>query len=214
MLSKPEPIGEVAHPLDVGILTNLANLVADATRRLDAEYDYAWVLQRTESFFWDFCDNYLELIKARRYGDFGGAAAGSANTTMLAILSVLNRLFAPFIPFVAEEIWSWWRPGSVHRSHWPVEADVLSLIESGNETAFGLYVRTTEVLAAIRKRKSEQRLSAGAPLQIVRVRNNEDLELRLAPSLDDLKAAARTDAIQFMADPAFDVEIVPKESAA
>src|SRR5690348_13814924 len=149
VLTKPEPLGDVSNPLDAGVLTNLANLLSQATEQLENEYDYAWVLQRAESFFWDFCDNYLELVKARRYGDFGAAAAGSANSTMLVILSVLNRLFAPFMPFVTEEIWSWWRSGSVHRSAWPDESEVLSHIGKKDAAAVRLYLRTTEVLADI-----------------------------------------------------------------
>ena len=92
------------------------------------EYDYAWVLQKTESFFWDFCDNYLELVKSRRYGDFGEAPAGSANGAMVVALSVLQRLFAPYLPFVADEVWSWWQQGSVHQASWPTEPEILQAL--------------------------------------------------------------------------------------
>ena len=95
------------------MLRNLAALVDEATRDLE-EYDYARVLQRTEEFFWRFCDDYLELVKGRRYGEQGAAAAASANAALAAALSVMLRLFAPFLPFVTEEVWSWWRDGSVH----------------------------------------------------------------------------------------------------
>jgi valyl-tRNA synthetase len=210
VLGRSEPRGAISHPLDVGILTNLASLVRDATERLENEYDYAWVLQHTESFFWDFCDNYLELVKSRRYGDFGEAAAGSANATMLVVLGVLQRLLAPYLPFVSDEIWSWWQPGSVHAAPWPTEAEVLEPIGDRNADAYGLYLRTTEVLAAIRKKKSERTLSAGAQLDRVVIRHNENLEQRLSPVLSDLRAAVRADALEFMDDTMFDVEITPK----
>ena len=83
VLGRSEPRGAIVHPIDVGLLTNLAALVRDATGRLENDYDYAWVLQHAEAFFWDFCDNYLELVKSRRYGDFGEAAA-AANSTASA----------------------------------------------------------------------------------------------------------------------------------
>ena len=168
------------------------------------------MLQKTEAFFWDFCDNYLELVKARRYGDFGEGPAGSANSTMLIALSTLQRLFAPYLPFVADEVWSWWQPGSIHVSRWPTEDEILGAIGAGNADALTLYIRTTEVLASIRKRKSEQGLSAGAQLDRVVIRNNEHLEQRLNPALSDLRAAVRADAVEFMDDTTFDVEITPK----
>ncbi len=92
---------------------DLAALVDEATRAFEA-YDYARVLQRTEAFFWGFCDDYLELVKGRRYGEQGAEGAGSANSALIAALSVMLRLFAPFLPFVTEEVWSWWQEGSVH----------------------------------------------------------------------------------------------------
>jgi valyl-tRNA synthetase len=210
VLGRSEPRGAITHPLDAGLLTNLAVLVREATERLEQDYDYAWVLQHTEAFFWDFCDNYLELVKSRRYGDFGEAAAGSANATMLVALSVLQRLLAPYLPFVADEVWSWWQAGSVHAAPWPTEAEVLEAAGGTNPDAYALYLKTTEVLAAIRKKKSERSLSAGAFLERVVVRCAGELEQTLKAALADLQAASRADAIEFVADAAFDVEVFPK----
>jgi valyl-tRNA synthetase len=210
VLARSEPRGPIVHPIDVGLLTSLAPLVKEATARLEDEYDYAWVLQKTESFFWDFCDNYLELVKSRRYGDFGEAPAGSANSAMLAALSVLQRLFAPYLPFVADEVWSWWQQGSVHRASWPAESEIVQVLGTPNADALALYVRTKEVLAAIRKRKSEQGLSAGAQLDRVIVRDNTGLDAALRDGLRDLTTAVRADVIEFVNAAEFSVEIFPK----
>jgi valyl-tRNA synthetase len=210
VLARTEPRGPIEHPIDVGLLTALAPLVKEATARLEDEYDYAWVLQKTESFFWDFCDNYLELVKSRRYGDLGDGPAGSANSAMIVALSVLQRLFAPYLPFVADEVWSWWREGSVHRASWPTESEIVQALGTPNADAFALYVRTKEVLAAIRKRKSEQGLSAGAQLDRVIVRHADGLDVKLRSALQDLTTAVRADVMEFVADAEFSIEVVPK----
>ena len=152
-LMQAEPRGPIREPLDRGMLTALARLVEECTGHLEA-YDYARVLERTEAFFWAFCDDYLELVKGRRYGDFGGEAAASANSAMLVALSTLLRLFAPFLPFVTEEVWSWWRPGSVHTSKWPTAAEVVAPISGADEGALAVREATQGALAEVRRIKS------------------------------------------------------------
>ena len=153
-LMQADPRGPITEPLDRGMLTALAALVTDATGHLE-EYDYARVLERAESFFWTFCDDYLELVKSRRYGDFGQEAAASANSAMLVALSSLLRLFAPYLPFVTEEVWSWWRPGSVHRATWPTAGEVLLPIGSEpDRRAMDVREATQNALADVRRIKS------------------------------------------------------------
>jgi valyl-tRNA synthetase len=214
ILSKSEPRGQITHVLDAGVLGNLNNLVRESTEHLEA-YDYAWVLQHAETFFWDFCDNYLELAKARRYGDFGTAGAESTNSAMLLALSALNRLFAPFLPFVTEEVWSWWQPGSVHTAPWPDPADIAAAIPDQTGQAHSQYVRVAEVLGEIRKRKAEAKLSPAAPLARVQLRNNEAFDRSWSPEvIADLKAAARAGELIFITDTSFDVAIEPQERTA
>ena len=113
--------GDVTQPLDRSMLAALADLVAEATTAFD-RYDYARAIERTEGFFWSFCDDYLELVKNRAYGDgesgTDAARPRPAPRSGLALQALLG-LFAPFLPFVTEEVWSWWQEGSVHRSPWP-----------------------------------------------------------------------------------------------
>jgi valyl-tRNA synthetase len=135
------------------MLSALALLIDDATAQLEA-YDYARVLERTESFFWAFCDDYLELVKARRYGDFGPEGAASANSAMLVALSSLLRLFAPYLPFVTEDVWSWWQPGSVHHASWPTPEEVVEPIGGADASALSVREATQLALADVRRIKS------------------------------------------------------------
>ncbi len=115
--------GDITEPLDRSMLHRLAGLVDSATRALDA-FDYARALERTESFFWDFTDNHVELVKSRAYDEQGVAASVSARRALRTALGVLQQLLAPFMPFVTAEVWSWWHDTSVHTSLWP-SADAL-----------------------------------------------------------------------------------------
>ena len=201
MLSRPDPRGPATAAVDRGLLTSLARLVSEATADLDA-YNYARVLERTESFFWSFCDDYLELVKGRRYGDQGADLAASANGALLAALSTMLRLFAPFLPFVTEEVWSWWQDGSVHRASWPTPEEVLSSSEPAKEHEPGVQALefASAVLGAIRKKKSEEQRPLKTRVARATVRAPEAQLAFLADVERDLRAAGLID--QFDSSPA------------
>jgi valyl-tRNA synthetase len=167
--------GEPANALDRSMLANLHATVREATAALD-DYDYARALAVTEKFFWRFCDDYLELVKPRAYeGD--ASAIGALRTA----LDVLLRLFAPMLPFVTEEVWSWWREGSIHHAPWPVVEPVAEPTADGDPRLLDL---AAAAIAAVRKAKSEAKVSMRAPVERLALDAHA-----LEPVLDDLRKA-------------------------
>jgi valyl-tRNA synthetase len=175
----------VSEPLDRAMLARLANVVTEATAAFDA-YNHTDALQGTEAFFWAFCDDYIELVKERAYAD--GPAADSARAALAAGLAVLLRLFAPFLPYVTEEVWSWWRYGSVHRSTWPTPYELTRVAPEGDP---GLLDLAGEALRQVRKAKSDRKLSMKAEVPLAEALGPAELLEKLALVEDDVKAAGR-----------------------
>ena len=194
VLGAAEPKAPIAWAVDRAMLRNLAELVTEATKAFE-EYDYARVLQRTETFFWRFCDDYLELVKGRRYGDQGPDAAGSANSALAAALSVMLRLLAPFLPFVTEEVWSWWQAGSVHHAGWPTAGELESQLADNSDAAkqadLDAYEWATIVLFEVRKHRSEAKQPLKVPITKVTITASEKSVVLMPLVEADLRAALR-----------------------
>jgi valyl-tRNA synthetase len=158
----PPGIDAVQTPLDAALVAQLATLVQAATVAHEG-FDYARALELTESFFWSFCDDYVELVKSRAYGEADTAGADSARATLAIALSVLLRLFAPFMPFVTEEVWSWWQPGSVHAATWPEVGEVE--VHAGADTE--VLTVAAEVLGAVRREKTAHKRSMRARVALL-----------------------------------------------
>jgi valyl-tRNA synthetase len=200
-------LGEaLTHPLDRALIARLADVVRDATTSFD-EYDYARALERAESYFWWYCDFYLELVKGRRY-DPDPKVSASVSLALGLSLSVFQRLFAPFLPFVCEEVWSWWQDGSVHRASWPdVEALVVAAASGeGRREGTALEV-TADVLREVRKAKSQAKRKMRAPVTRVVVSDTAERLAALELGEDDLLQAGSIERIEKLEADEFGVEV-------
>jgi valyl-tRNA synthetase len=154
----PAGVKDISEEIDLSMLSRLSEVVDTATKAF-SNYDHTKALEVTESFFWTFTDDYLELVKDRAYGqqDHSPEQIGSAVLALRSALSVLVRLFAPFLPFASEEVWSWWQEGSIHGAAWPT-ADELPRSSSD------LMNVASEALILIRKSKSDLKVSMKAEI--------------------------------------------------
>ena len=204
--------GEVTEPLDRSLLHTMRGLIVDASSAFES-YDYARALDVTERFFWDFCDNYLELVKQRAYGAVGEPGAGYARTTLGLALSALLRLFAPHLPFVTEEVWSWWQDGSVHRTPWP-DAKEFGTVTEGAEADPAIYAVAADVLGEIRKAKTSQQKSLRAEVDLAVVRDTAERLRALEPALADVREAGRVRSLELLEADEFAVAVDLTEDAA
>jgi valyl-tRNA synthetase len=184
----------VTEPLDRAMLAGLAEVVEAATAAFEG-YDHTGALTGIEAFFWQFCDDYVELVKARGYGEQGSELAGSARAALAIALSVQLRLFAPFLPFVTEEVWSWWQEGSVHTARWP-SAGELRLVGGDGDPA--VLAAASSVIGAIRKAKSDAKVSMRTEVASVIVRGSEEALDPLRQVVTDVAAAGRVNRLDLM----------------
>jgi valyl-tRNA synthetase len=191
VLNLGEDIGpeEISEPVDRSLIAALVPLVENCTTAFEA-YEYTRALDKTESSFWAWTDNYLELVKTRAYGEGSGAA--SARAALQVSLSVYLRLFAPFLPFATEEVWSWWQAGSIHRSAWP---SINELAQQADDPEVLEVV--TAVLAQVRRAKSDAQVSMRTPVTRLTIADTAAALDKLRAGLPDLQQAAKAEAVRF-----------------
>ncbi|MBP5260868.1 MAG: valine--tRNA ligase, partial [Clostridiales bacterium] len=102
-LSKVDPSKYTIE--DKWILTNLHNLVEEATVNID-NYDFGVALAKIVDFIWDnFCDWYIEIAKSRLF-DKECETRLEAQYLLNKVLGISMQLLHPFMPFITEEVYS------------------------------------------------------------------------------------------------------------
>jgi valyl-tRNA synthetase len=186
-----------AQPVDLvdqAMLVRLSEVVDAATIALE-QFDYARALERTEAFFWWFCDDYVELVKTRAYGETQDSS--SARVSLHRALSIVQRLFAPMLPFATEEVWSWWQSGSIHRATWPTTAETVAGFNVAPDSV-GSLDAICEVLGAVRRTKTEAKVSQRAEVAKLVVTADEKTVKMLQANLSDLRNAGSLQEIEFV----------------
>ena len=186
---------DITNPADLSMLAGLRQLIAEATEAFD-KFNYTAALEVCEQFFWTFCDDYLELIKERAYDSEGADNAGalSARTALRLALDVMLRLFAPFLPFVTEEVWSWWKDGSVHTSSWPTADDVPATGDAD------LMSDVSAALVELRGVKSTHKVPMRTPILSARISAPASVIANLKAVESDLAKVSKTESLTFLAE--------------
>lgn len=198
-----QEIDAPGEPLDRAWLTRLGRTVEQATAELDG-FEHTAALRTIEPEFWRFCDDIVELLKARAYGDHGAQRAASAHATLAASLSTFQRLLAPYLPFAAEEAWSWWQPGSVHRAPWPEPRESPHAgVGDDLEVVF-------DVVARVRRAKSDASLPLRTPLRWLSVTTPAAHASMVDAARDDLSAATRAETIIVLPGSTLGVDLEPR----
>ena len=135
----------------------------DAYKKTCAQYDnveMGYAKAEIEKFFWNFCDNYIELAKNRLYKPevYGVDAKESAQWACYNVLLGMLKLFAITMPHITEEIYQDYfrkfeKEISIHLCVLkPIEIEVeKNIIENGDEVL--------EIVSKVRQFKSENKLS-------------------------------------------------------
>lgn len=150
------------EPTDKWALHHLAQTIKKATTHLEV-YEYSKARDLIDQFFWhNFCDNYLEFIKYRLYGNPNSASAKTAKEVLYILLSNVLKLYAPFLPFITEEIYqSYFRKiekaKSIHLSSWPKPQK--SWLEPPK--FLKEFDKVLNLIENIRKHKSQKNISLG-----------------------------------------------------
>ena len=116
--------------------TKKQKLNSDFIKYLD-EYEVGLALNHLEKFFWNFCDNYIEIVKHRLYRpeEFGDIPRYSGQKTVYTILYKLLQDFSIYFPYITEEIYQelYYDNKSIHITEIkPLEYNFESEIKNGD----------------------------------------------------------------------------------
>jgi len=168
-------------PIDEWLIAKFEKLQSKFIEFMD-RYDIALALNELEKFFWDFCDNYIEIVKDRLYKPeiHGEKEKESAQFSAYTVLNGLLKLFSPFMPHITEEVYmhAFAQDENAKSLHMSLYANIkkqdYSIIEKGNELV--------AIVQEIRKKKSLAQVSMKAKIASVAIKSN---------NLDFIKSAEK-----------------------
>ena len=149
------------------------------------EYEVGLALNVLEKFFWEFCDNYIEIVKHRLYRpeEFGDMPRYSGQKTVYTILYKLLQDFSIYFPFITEEIFQelYYNNKSIHTTEiTPLDYDFTKEIKLGNQMI--------EIISQARGAKTNSNVSLKTPIKNLVVGVNEKLKEAIDKSIKDFKA--------------------------
>jgi len=178
--------------IDKWILGSFAEMEKGFIKYLD-EYEVGLALNHLEKFFWNFCDNYIEIVKHRLYRpeEFGEMPRYSGQKTVYTILYKLLQNFSIFFPFITEEIYQgiFAKEKSIHTTEIePLSATFDKEIVNGD--------LMVEIISIARGEKTNNAVSLKTPIKNLVLSVNKDLKDAINKLIKDFKATLFIENLQ------------------
>ena len=170
--------------VDKWILGSFQEMEKGFIKYLD-DYEVGLALNHLEKFFWNFCDNYIEIVKHRLYRpeEFGDAARYSGQKTVYTILYKLLQDFSIFFPFITEEIYQelYHDKKSIHLTEIkPLEFDFSNEVKNGNSLV--------DIISYVRGEKSNNNVSLKTVVKELNISCSAEIKEAIEKSIKDFKA--------------------------
>lgn len=170
--------------IDKWILGNFIDMEKEYLKYLD-NYEIGLALNILEKFFWNFCDNYIEIVKHRLYRpeEFGEKARYSGQKTIYILLYKLLQDFSIFFPFITEEIYQdiYHDMKSIHIT------EIKSLNYSFDEEIVNGNLMC-EIISMVRGKKSSSNLSLKTIVKKLEIDCSPNLKKAIEEASKDFKA--------------------------
>lgn len=170
--------------IDKWILGKFQEMESVFVKYLD-EYEVGLALNHLEKFFWNFCDNYIEIVKHRLYRpeEFGDIPRYSGQKTVYIILYKLLQDFSIFFPFITEEIYQelYYDSKSIHLTEIePLKFNFNKEMKIGDSII--------DIISQVRGQKTINNVSLKTPVRNLKLSVNKDLKDAIELSIKDFKA--------------------------
>jgi valyl-tRNA synthetase len=149
------------------------------------EYEIGLALNHLEKFFWNFCDNYIEIVKHRLYRpeEFGDKARYSGQKTVYLILYKLLQDFSIFFPYITEEIYQ-----ELYKQKTSIHLTEIESFDFDYEKELELGEKIVEIVGLTRGAKTNNSVSLKTPVKLFDISLSREMMGAINEAIKDFKA--------------------------
>lgn len=149
------------------------------------EYEVGLGLNILEKFFWNFCDNYIEIVKHRLYRpeEFKDNARYSGQKTLYILLYKLLQDFSPFFPYITEEIFQ-----EIYKNNRSIHLTEIKFINEQFENNVLSGDELISIISDIRGEKTNKNVSLKTSVESIDISLSNNLNAAFDSAIDDMKA--------------------------
>jgi valyl-tRNA synthetase len=182
---------------DRWILSRFNRITKDVNEALEA-FRFHEAANRIYDFFWgEFCDWYIELIKARLNSEDSNTSK-AACTNLVSLFEASLRLLHPVMPFITEEIWQ-----AVYDGKPPLKSIALAAFPKADEKQIDLSSETSmavlqDLIVSVRNIRAELKVETKAKVPIDVFAHEPTVRALVEENRTALERLANVESIKFV----------------